>query len=177
MITISLSRSEQQALQNIADMIGANIIDLAALIQFESGWDPQAKNPYSSAKGLIQFIDSTAQELGFANSAELIMLHPTKLSQLRGPVAEYFARRYAQYGPLNTKHKLSMSVFYPAYINQPSDQIFPQNVRAVNPGIDNPAQYVLLAYSKPVEIKTDNSAFFLLAAASMAAALLFLRKG
>jgi len=175
---IKLTQSEINALRDIADMIGSNINDLAALIQFESGWNPLAINPNSSAKGLIQFIDSTARDLGFTSSAELIALHPTKLSQLRGPVAEYFARRYTQYGPLNTRHKLAMSVFYPAYINEPPAKQFPKNVIAANPGIERPIDYTNLAFSQPVNIETKqaNSAFLIIAAAA-AAAIFYLRKG
>lgn len=37
---------------------------IAAVISEESGFNPSAKNPNSSASGLIQFIDSTAASLG-----------------------------------------------------------------------------------------------------------------
>lgn len=40
---------------------------LARTAQIESGGNPLAKNPNSSAKGLFQFIDSTAQQFGLNN--------------------------------------------------------------------------------------------------------------
>src|SRR6185369_4372719 len=40
---------------------------MLGLAEKESGFNPKAKNPNSSAKGLFQFIDSTAKEMGVSN--------------------------------------------------------------------------------------------------------------
>ncbi len=63
---------------------------LIDLINFESGWNPTASNPPSSAKGLIQFMNSTAKDdLGYKSSQDLIDQHPDIPSQLEGPVYRY----------------------------------------------------------------------------------------
>lgn len=48
----------------IADEIGINPSWLMAVMLFESSMNPQAKNRYSGATGLIQFMPSTAYGLG-----------------------------------------------------------------------------------------------------------------
>jgi hypothetical protein len=85
---------------------------LVDLIAFETGgtFDPKISNPRSSAKGLIQFIDSTAQGLGYASSQDLVNKHPTFESQMLGPVTKYLS----SYAPFNSEYQLYMSVFYPA---------------------------------------------------------------
>lgn len=50
--------------KQIAQRLNCNYRDLLALMNAESGINASAKNPYSSATGLIQFIDSTAKSLG-----------------------------------------------------------------------------------------------------------------
>ena len=48
----------------------ANGVDPAALVriaQIESGLNPSAANPSSSAKGLFQFVDRTAKQYGLTN--------------------------------------------------------------------------------------------------------------
>lgn len=49
----------------VADRLGIDHTDLMKVIGFESkGFDAQARNPGSSASGLIQFMEKTAPELG-----------------------------------------------------------------------------------------------------------------
>lgn len=43
---------------------GEDIRDLMSLVQQESGFNPQADNPTSSAYGLFQFLDSTRANYG-----------------------------------------------------------------------------------------------------------------
>lgn len=132
-----ISGSERAYLQIIANNLGVNSSDLEKLIKFESGFNPKAKNPYSSARGLLQFTDRTAVSLGFKNSADLVKKHPTVLSQLS--VVE---RYLSQFKPFYGKQSLYMSVFYPAARNWLSSREFPLSVQAVNPGIKTPADYV-----------------------------------
>lgn len=54
----------------IAKRLNCDSNDLMALMNAESGINPKAKNRESSATGLIQFIESTAKELG-TSTAEL----------------------------------------------------------------------------------------------------------
>ncbi len=122
------------------------------LIQFESRWNPQirASMPYNQAKvtagtespkyarGLIQFIDPTAQDLGYRDSLDLVTRHPDSASQLQGPVYRYLAR----YAPFPSEQSLYLAVFYPAARNWPVNREFPDSVKAANPGINTPADYV-----------------------------------
>lgn len=48
----------------VATRLGVKVDDLLAVMNFESRLDPQARNPNSSASGLIQFMASTATGLG-----------------------------------------------------------------------------------------------------------------
>lgn len=134
-----LTPSEEKALEAVAKDIGANSKQLYDLINFESKWNPQAKNPNSSARGLIQFIDSTARGLGYpGGSAELISKHPTRISQLQGPVRQYLK----PYGPFPTKQSLYMAVFYPVARTWSLTKEFPAAVQKVNPGIKTVGDYV-----------------------------------
>lgn len=61
----SLSPSQLQMLDlvaQVADRHGIDKVDFASLVWIESKFDPQAKNPKSSASGLCQFINSTARQ-------------------------------------------------------------------------------------------------------------------
>ncbi len=139
-----LQKNESLILADVAADVGTTPESLYRLIAFESKWDPQAKNPRSSARGLIQFIDDTAIWLGFpGGSAQLIQEFPTVATQLNGPVREYLKR----YGPFTDEFQLFMAVFYPAARTWPADQPFPANVQAVNPGIKTPADYVAAVYA------------------------------
>lgn len=117
--------------------------DLIKLINFESGFNPHAKNPLSSARGLIQFIDSTSRELGFANSLDLVNQHPTVLSQL-DLVYEYLVRYY----PFKNKQELYLSVFLPSYRKLNPETILPEWAIIANPGIKTIQDYVDLVERK-----------------------------
>lgn len=124
----------------VADQISVDPAWLTNLIAFESNFDPQAKNPRSSARGLLQFIDATARDLGFHDSLDLVTQYPTFAKQMYGPVLTYL-RRYAPFG---SKQSLYMAVFYPMYRNADGDLEFPAHVVEANPGIETPADYVAL---------------------------------
>jgi hypothetical protein len=126
------------ATAQVAKNLGIPTDWLDKLIQFESGWNPTIANKHSSAKGLIQFTDSTAQSLGFSNSQDLINKNPDIISQLVGPVNQYLN----QFKPFPTPQSLYMSVFYPAARSWSPDTMFPDTVRAVNPGITYVSDYV-----------------------------------
>lgn len=131
-----------------ASRIGVDPSWLAGLIEFESGgrWDPAIRNPYSSARGLLQWLDATARGLGYASSLDLVSRNPTIDAQLRGPVVAYLA----PLGPFPSLQSLAMAVFYPAFRTAPADTVFPSNVRAANPGIRTVADYVSKVAAKIV---------------------------
>lgn len=133
-----ITDKEVQLLNEMANRLGVTYQDLYSLISFESGFNPLIKNPNSSARGLIQFIDSTARSLGYLNSLDLVSRHPTVISQL--PVVEKYLQ---QFKPFSGKQSLYLSVFYPKYRNVDPLTEFPDSVKAVNPGIRTPADYIL----------------------------------
>jgi hypothetical protein len=139
-----LTDKENDALYQVAQAIGTKPDWLYRLIDFESAWNPSAKNPFSSARGLIQFIDSTARSLGYTSADHLVQSNPDIYSQLMNPVFKYLS----QFAPLSTEQSLTMSVFYPAYRSVPVDTLFPDSVRAVNPGINTVADYIKKVFGK-----------------------------
>lgn len=136
-------------LEVIAKYLGVLTDDLYNLIKFESGWNPLAKNPLSSARGLIQFTDKTAQSLGYRDSTDLIAQHPTVQSQL--PVVKKYL---AQYRPFKTKQSLYMAVFMPAARNLSPDTVFSKTIQNVNPGIHTISDYVRFVEGKSKHLAT-----------------------
>lgn len=141
---MNLTSSQENALKTLAASLGAPLEALRALIAFESGWKPEARNPFTGARGLIQFMPSTAQSLGYKDADDLIKKHKTIESQLLGPVYKYLV----QYKPFLTDQSLFMAVFYPAARNWPSNKEFSPLVQSVNPGIKTPADYVNFVYRR-----------------------------
>jgi hypothetical protein len=127
-----------KALSEVSNSLGINQEDLYKLIQFESKWNPAAKNPLSSARGLLQFTDATAKNLGYRDSLDLITKNNSIESQLYFPVLQYLS----QFKPFKTKQSLYMSVFYPDAREWPLYQEFPEKVKKNNPGIRTVADYV-----------------------------------
>lgn len=132
-----IGSTEKAVLESMAQRLGVASADLYQLIDFESKWNPAAKNPLSSARGLIQFTDSTAQSLGFKNSLDLVNKNPSVLDQL--PIVEKYLNRYK---PYSGKQSLFMAVFYPKARNWNPNQQFSEKVQKANPGIRTPADYV-----------------------------------
>jgi len=144
---MNLSPLEIEALRSVATRLGVRPDWLAAVINFETAgtWNPQIKNPHSSARGLIQFIDATAKDLGYASALDLVQKHPTIESQLKGPVLKYFLRQGGKFG---TKQELWFAVFLPKYKKAPLDTvIFAEDLakqaafRRANPGIKTVGDY------------------------------------
>jgi hypothetical protein len=135
---MSLPKSTSDIVNRLASKYGVAASVLVGLIQEESGWKPSIKNPLSSARGLIQFIDSTAKQLGFSSSLDLVTQYPDADSQLLGPVQKYFD----MYAPFPSKEAFILSVLYPAWRNKSLSTVLPDSVRAVNPGISTLGDYV-----------------------------------
>lgn len=124
-----------------ARRLGVRPTWLANLIHFESQWNPQAKNPWSGASGLIQFMPATARGLG------------TTVEALRGmtaaqqwPYVEAYLRPFR--GKLKTQHDLFMAVFYPKAIGRGPDYRFSARVAAQNPGIFTAGDYTRKALKR-----------------------------
>lgn len=125
-----MSPSILAALEYAARALGVPSSWLWAVIQQESRWDPAARNPRSSARGLLQWIDSTARGLGYRDSADLVRWNATAEDQLRGPVLSLLLDG----GPYRTLDDLALAVFYPSARRDP-DAPLPAAVQAANPGI------------------------------------------
>lgn len=124
----------------VASSIGISPEWLANVIYFESGGNPQARNPKSSATGLIQFIGSTAASLGTSVDALYRMSGREQMVY----VEKYFASKA---GKLRSQEDVYMAVFYPKAVGNP-DYRFPASVTKANPGIATPRDYAAMANRK-----------------------------
>jgi hypothetical protein len=152
-----------QKIVEIAGKLGMASQWLDGVIALESSYNPKAMNPtpYNKARvdkygeapkyarGLIQFIDETAQELGFENSKDLIDRLPDFASQMDGAVYPYFRKKM----PFTSEQDVYMSVFYPKYRKVAPTTLFPDTVRDVNPGINTPADYIALVNKRVEEMR------------------------
>lgn len=101
---------------------------MMCVMAFESGLNPAAKNPLSSATGLIQFMDATANAMGVSTA----LLAKMSAVQQLDYVERYFRDQISHYGKLQTLENTYLAVFYPAAITKPLDWQFPASVLAVN---------------------------------------------
>ncbi len=108
---------------------------IANVIQFESGWNPQAVNSKSGASGLIQFMPKTASGLGTSVSAIRTMN-----AKQQWP---YVRRYFLPYrGRLSSQVDVFMAVFYPKAIGKGENYRFSALVTKYNPGIFTSGDYV-----------------------------------
>lgn len=153
-----------QKIVEVAGKLGMNPQWLDGIIALESAYNPKAMNPipYNKARyeagkdpypkyarGLIQFIDETAQELGFEGSKDLIDRLPDFASQMDGAVYPYLKKKM----PFASEQDVYMSVFYPKYRTVPIDTPFPDSVQAVNPGIRTPRDYIELVNKRVAQMR------------------------
>lgn len=144
---MNLKPADIEALQYVATKLGVPADWLSAVINFETAgtWDPKKKNPLSTARGLIQFLDATARTLGYRDSLDLVERNPTIAGQLRGPVLKYF-QQWKE--PARDKQDFYFRVFLPELRKAPQDTIiFASNpekqakFRKQNPGIETVGDY------------------------------------
>jgi len=148
-----LSQQDTDSLNSVSSALNVDPQWLYNVINAESAWNPLAvssmpTNQYrlskgldtvpEYARGLIQFIDPTAQSLGFKDSQDLIDQYPDISSQLLGPVYAYFAKQT----PFTDENDFYLSVFYPAGRGKPLDTVLPDSVRASNPNIVTLQDYI-----------------------------------
>jgi len=99
--------------KSVSTNLGINSNDLLRVIEFETGksFSPAVKSPNSSATGLIQFIESTAEGLGTSTEALAAM---TRTEQM-----DYVAKYLAPYkGKIKNFGDLYMAVHWPAAIGK-----------------------------------------------------------
>jgi hypothetical protein len=102
----------------IAGELGADPSHLMSCMAFETGrtFSPSVRNPSSSATGLIQFMESTAQGLG-TSTAELASM--TALEQL-----EYVRKYFLPYaGKLTSLADCYAAVIWPRAVGKPDDYV------------------------------------------------------
>lgn len=135
-----MSPAERAEVTAIALEVGVPAAFLYGLIQLESSWNPFAANPYSTARGLLQWTDASAREMGYASAAALLVANPDVLSQLR--IVRKWFQRFVDAGAPDREQAVAMSVFYPAAARWPANTPFPARVQRVNPGIQFVSDYV-----------------------------------
>lgn len=103
-------------LVKMAGTLGLNPSFIAAVMARESGFNPQAVNPFTKATGLIQFMPNTAKVLGTTVEALFGM---TAIGQL------FFVHKYFKpfAGKLTTPGDYYMAVFMPAHIGKPPETV------------------------------------------------------
>ena len=79
-MALSISPDIRSVITDAANRHGIDPMAMLMIAQLESGGNPNASNPKSSAEGLYQFIDSTAKQYGLENK------------RLPGPASDAAAR-------------------------------------------------------------------------------------
>lgn len=126
---ISKVKENQQAFGekviSIANDLGISPNWLMIVMNNESGLNPKADNPTSSATGLIQFMASTAKGLGTSTEA---LLQMSNVQQL-----DYVKKYYQTYkGKINSAADAYLAVFYPAALGKSDSWAFPTYVVSAN---------------------------------------------
>ncbi len=130
-----LTGPELYALAVAADTIGTPVDALATVIGFETGgtFSPHIRNAAGSgATGLIQFMPSTARNLGTTTDALAAMSFTEQLAY----VVRYFKSFKRDLGTLE---RLYCCIFWPAAIDQDDDYVIgraPSKVYTQNAGFD-----------------------------------------
>lgn len=106
-----------------------------ACMKFESGLNPQAKNPHSTATGLIQFMEATAEHYG-VTTAQLYAMTAEKQFDY---VWLYFRDAIKAHGPITSLADCYMAILDPVAMGKPDDYILwisGTSAYAVNAGLD-----------------------------------------
>lgn len=126
-----LSVQDLQALERAAAVIDVHPDWLASVMSLESGLQPNAVNPLSGATGLIQFMRSTARNLGTTTEALKDMSFQEQLP--------YVVRYFGEKEGLLSLEDTYLKVFYPAAIDKPDGWVVaraPSPVYRQNSGFD-----------------------------------------
>jgi hypothetical protein len=110
-----LSEDDLRALEKAASIIDVHPDWLAAVMQFESGFDTKAVNRLSGATGLIQFMPSTAARLKTSTDALKKM---SFIQQL-----EYVIKYFGEKAGLRSLEDTYLKVFYPDAIKMNLDSV------------------------------------------------------
>lgn len=116
---------------SIAQDLGVLPHWLMIVMNNESGLNPAAKNPTSSASGLIQFMEPTAVQLG-TTTAQLRAM--TGVQQLDF-VKKYFTA-YGYHKKISSVADTYLAIFFPLALYKPDDYVFPKWASDANPIFD-----------------------------------------
>jgi hypothetical protein len=155
------------SIESLGNDLGVDPMYLANVMYSESQLDPSKKNKAGSkATGLIQFMPTTASNLG-TTTDELSRMTPVEQMEY---VRRYFsadnlgARRLRDLRNDPSQHNVNMAVFLPSMIGKPVDTQIPQKYWRQNGSIRTPDDYTRSAeervnayiQSKPVDAQTDS---------------------
>lgn len=104
-------------------------------MEFESGLNPKAKNPHSTATGLIQFMEATAEHYG-TTTAELAQMTAEKQFDY---VWLYFRDAIKARGPIRNIGDCYLAILDPEAMGKPDDYVMwvsGSSAYAVNAGLD-----------------------------------------
>jgi Transglycosylase SLT domain/Type VI secretion system/phage-baseplate injector OB domain len=103
--------------KDVSNTLGCDYVDLLCCMQFESNMNPAARNPKSTATGLIQFMDFTAKNLGTTIQALAGM---TRVDQM-DYVLKYFQKTNLPKVKNPTLADVYMGILAPAYVGTPGN--------------------------------------------------------
>jgi tape measure domain-containing protein len=115
-----------RGVEGIARRLGIDPAWLMNVIAFESGFNAKARNPTSSARGLIQFMDRTARGLGLKDSDQFLGM--SAMQQL--PFVERYFRPYA--GKMHTQGDVYAAVAGPAALSRRDRVLYRAGSREYN---------------------------------------------
>lgn len=120
------------ALDALSNRLGIPMDWICDVIYIESGFKPTAKNPNSTASGLIQFMEATARGLGTTTASILKM---TNIQQL--PYVErYFQNQIRTFGRPKDWFDTYCLVFYPVWVSKSDDATLSASAYKANSYID-----------------------------------------
>jgi hypothetical protein len=128
-----------RALSDVASSLETNPNFLLAVMQVESGIDPQARNPTGGATGLIQFMPATAKALGTSTTALMAMSASEQMVYVHKYLKPFAGR-------LHSAGDCYMTVFYPAMLGRPDMTVIAKKGSKVydhNAGLDSDKNGVL----------------------------------
>lgn len=105
------------ATKEVGNRLGTDYRWLLNIMNSESRLNPHAANPTSSARGLIQFMNTTARGMGLSSSDDFLKM--SAIQQL--PYVEKYFSPYR--GRLNSMYDVTAAVFLPAFIGRPDEYI------------------------------------------------------
>lgn len=136
-LTEAPEKDRETVINEVAASLGKPVEWIRNVIDFESKGDTGATNPLSSAKGLIQFTNKTAQTMGYGSSQELTDKNPSFEAQMWNAVHPYLSKFDSK-----NEDDFYLSVFHPASMGSDLDREFSSNIQKSNPGIRTPRDYV-----------------------------------